>query len=71
MVSQPKKKTSEELLKEISEKLDKILGVLAIQNVKDVDSKIKMLKKLGFSSGEIGVLLGLENVRVRKGWKGK
>jgi len=71
MISQVKKKTSEELLKEISEKLDKILGVLAIQNVKDVDSKIKILKNLGFSSGGIGPLLGLENVRVRKGWKGK
>ena len=71
MVSKKIQKTTEELLKEIIEKLDKILGVLAIQNIKDVDSKIKILKNLGFSSGEIGPLLGLENVRVRKGWKGK
>jgi len=71
MVSQTRKKTSEELLKEISEKLDKILGVLAIQNVSDVDSKIKILKNLGFSSAEIGPLMGLKNVRVHKGWKGK
>jgi len=64
-------KNERELLEEINAKLEKILGVLAIQNIKDVDSKIKILKNLRLSSGEIGTLLGLENVRVRKGWKGK
>ncbi|KAG2476778.1 MAG: Poly (ADP-ribose) polymerase-1 [Nitrosopumilales archaeon] len=64
-------KSEKKLLEEISEKLDKILGVLAIQNVSDVDSKIKILKNLGFSSAEIGLLMGLKNVRVHKGWKGK
>lgn len=71
MTDKKKTKSSEELLQEIIGKLDKILGVLAIQNVSDIDSKIKILKNFGFSSAEIGSLMGLKNVRVYKGWKGK
>lgn len=65
-----KTQTTDKLLLQIIEKLDKILGVLAIQNAKNIDSKIIILKNLGFSSGEIGNLLGLKNVRQTKGWKG-
>ncbi|MEN7982359.1 MAG: hypothetical protein ABFQ65_02845 [Nanoarchaeota archaeon] len=54
----------------ICKKLDKIALVLSMQNIKDQDKKISMLKKAGFDSSEIGELLGLSNVRTTSGWKG-
>lgn len=67
---QKKQKTSEELLQEISEKLDKLMRILAIQG-KDIDTQIKILKKLGFTSEETGNLVGLTDMAVRKreSWK--
>ncbi len=37
-------KSSEESLSEISQKLDKIIGILVIQNIEGVDEKIYALK---------------------------
>lgn len=65
------KKSTDQLLEEISKKLDKIIGVLAVQNIKDDNTKIKILKKLNFTSDEVGALLGIKgtSVRTRKAWK--
>ena len=63
------KKTSEELLEEINEKLDKIIALLAIQG-KDENTQIQILKKLGFEAVEIGKLLGVTGrLRDKKVWK--
>jgi len=67
-------KSEKELLEEISEKLNKLIGIFSMQNEKlDTDSKIKILKNCGFESSEIGPFVGLSDssVRGRKGWKGK
>ncbi|MGI0045898.1 MAG: hypothetical protein ACREBB_01735 [Nitrosotalea sp.] len=67
-------KSADELLADISKKLDKIMAVLAIQSEKmDVDSKIRILKNSGFDSTEIGPYVDLSGSRVRerKGWTGK
>jgi len=67
-----KGKSEKELLEEISKKLDKILGVIAVQDKNlDVDSKIKILRNNGFDSNEIGPFVGLSGsaVRDKKGWK--
>ena len=62
-------KSSEALLSEISEKLDKILGVLAIQG-HDENTSIRILKGLGLESKEIGNLLGIKGrLRDKKGWR--
>lgn len=65
-------KSSEDLLKEISGKLDKLMGVLAIQG-KNQAKQISILKNLGFSSSEIGAIVGINpsTLRKRKGWKQK
>ncbi|MDE1765072.1 MAG: hypothetical protein KGI27_02235 [Thaumarchaeota archaeon] len=59
------KKTTDELLEGISKKLDKIIGVIAIQG-KDTIIQIKILKSIGLSSSEIADMLGLTDVNVRK-----
>ena len=53
---------------EIKKRLDKIIAILSIQGISDVNKKIEILKKMGFSSYEIGELLGIANVRQMKGW---
>jgi hypothetical protein len=71
--TKPVSKTTEDLLEEISKKLDKLTGILAIEG-KDEDQKIKILTDLGFTSVEAGSLLGLppgtirrKNLEMRKG----
>jgi len=65
-------KSTEELLSEISQKLDKIIGVLVIQNIEDVDEKIYALKKLGFNTIDIGLLVSKTGrIRDSSGWKRK
>jgi len=62
-------KSSEMLLSEINEKLEKIIAILAIQG-KDEDTQIRILKRLDFPSDEIGKLLGVTGrLRDKKGWK--
>lgn len=58
-------KTEKELLSEISKKLDRLIGLTAIQN-QDEESKIQILYGLGFDSPSIGALLGLSADAVRK-----
>lgn len=58
-----------EQFSEICNKLDKIFGVLAVQNIDDVDDKIYALKNLGFTSKEINPIVGVKNVRQKKGWR--
>ena len=65
-----KPKSVEELLSEISKKLDKLMAILAIQG-KDEDTQIKILKSQGFTSVDTGKLIGMKEttVRMRKAWK--
>lgn len=60
-----KKKSVEELLEEISGKLDKLTGLLVIQG-KEEDQQIKILTSLGFSSNVVGNLLGIPSGTVRR-----
>jgi DNA-directed RNA polymerase specialized sigma24 family protein len=53
-----KEKTERDILLEISEKLDRLIGILAVQG-KDRDEKISILVSLGFSNAEIGKLIGV------------
>ena len=53
-----KEKTERDHLLEISEKLDTLIGILAIQD-KDRDEKIRILVSLGFSNAEISKLTGV------------
>jgi len=57
-------KSSEILLSEINEKLNKILGLMVTQN-KPRPEQLKILDGLGFSSMEIGKLLGISDGAVR------
>lgn len=58
-------KTELELLREIKGRLDRILGVLAVQG-KDRASQVKILTGLGLSSQEIGELVGIRAESVRR-----
>ncbi len=51
-------RSEKDLLLEISKKLDRLIGILAIQG-KDRDEKIKILVSLGFSNSEISRLIGV------------
>lgn len=55
---------TEDLLKEISQKLDQLIGITATQGV-DLDTKIKILHSLGFPHTEIGKLTGMTEGNVR------
>ena len=62
----PKKEKSEkELLGEISEKLDKMISLIAIQG-KDTDIQIDVLRGFGWEWQEIGKLVGLTSDAARK-----
>ena len=62
-------KSEKELLEEISGKLDKIIGVLAIQG-KEEDTQIRILKKLGFQPEEVGKLLGINGkLKDKQAWR--
>lgn len=52
-----KEKSEKELLEEISAKLDKLIGVLAISG-KDPKKQIEILKGLGFSIAETSTITG-------------
>lgn len=55
----------------ISKKLDRIIALLIIQKIESKDEIIYSLKKFGLDSGEIGLLVGIKNVRKKEGWKRK
>jgi len=73
MTSKKNEKSTNELLEEISKKLDGIFAVLSLKEIQDVDDKIRMLKKIGLSSDEIGPYVGMKgtSIRDKKGWKNK
>lgn len=58
-------KTQTQLLEEISERLDKVIGLLAIQG-KTQDEQIDILTELGFDSKTVGLFVGLSGDAVRK-----
>ena len=51
-------KTEKEILLEISDKLDKLIGLSAIQG-KTKEEQIKILHQLGFTSKAIGMFTGI------------
>ena len=53
----------------LCKKLDRLAALLTIQLIQDKDDKIYTLKKMGLSSEEIGLLVGIKNPRQTKGWK--
>jgi len=59
-----KEKSEKEILQEISEKLDKIIGLIATQNKPRIE-QLKILDGLGFSSVNIGKMLGIHDGTVR------
>ena len=65
-----KEKSDNQILEEISAKLDKLIAVISIEG-KPVEQQLKILKNLGFSSKEASGLTGISysSIRHRKGWK--
>lgn len=55
----------------LCKKLDRVVALLSIQNTGDKDDKIYVLKKLGLSSEEVAILIGVKNPRQMEGWKRK
>lgn len=51
-------KTERDILIEISNKLDKLIGISAIHG-KSKDEQVKILTLLGFSNGEISMTTGI------------
>jgi hypothetical protein len=58
-------KTQTELLEEISGRLNKVIGLLAIQG-KAQDDQIDILTALGFDSKTAGLFIGMSGDAVRK-----
>jgi len=58
-------KTEHELLSDISEKIDRAIGLLAIRD-KNEDEKVRILYGLGLDAPPIGALLGLSPDAVRQ-----
>jgi len=59
-----KERSERQILEEISTKLERLLAVVAVQG-RDADIQIRVLTKAGFSSSEIGALLGMHPTDVR------
>lgn len=59
-------KTEKEILQEIGFKIDKIMGVLAVSNIKEPKDKIPILTKLGFTIEETALFTGLTVDIVKK-----
>ena len=58
-------KTDNELLNEINDKLNQVIGLLSIQGKPEAE-QIRILDALGFESNKIGMFLGISGVAVRK-----
>lgn len=59
------KKSVEQLLEEMNEKLDKLIAISSIQG-KGIDIQIRILKSYGFAWDEIGKFTGLTADAARK-----
>ena len=72
-MTKKKEKSEKELLSDINKKLDKLIGILAIQNIKNIEDRIYLLKNLDFKSNEVALLVGIkaDAIRRREGWKRK
>lgn len=60
-----KEKTERELLHDVNERLDKLIGIIAIQG-KPQNQQIEILDELGFDSKTIGLYVGLSSDAVRQ-----
>jgi len=59
-------KSEKEYLKEISEKMDKIIGIIAASSVKEPKDKVSLLKDLGFTIENTAKITGLTIDVVKK-----
>jgi len=66
MTNKKKEKTEKELLIEISQKLDKIIGILACSSIKEPKDKVPLLKNLGFTIEDTANITGLTINVVKK-----
>jgi len=66
MVIQKKEKTEKDYLKEISGKLDRVIGIIAASSIKEPKKKIPLLKNLGFTIEETAKITGLTIDIVKK-----
>lgn len=60
-----KPKVERELPEDISDKLDRLIGIIAIQG-NTQEQQIAVLPDLGFSSATIGALIGMKPSTIRK-----
>lgn len=62
---------NDEQFKVMCNKLDRIAALVSVQGISNKDAKIRILKKQGFKSKEIGNILGVEESAIRhsEGWK--
>jgi hypothetical protein len=58
-------KSDNELLSEINDRLNQIVGLLSIQGKTEAE-QIRILDALGFESTRIGIFLGMSGVAVRQ-----
>jgi hypothetical protein len=60
-----REKTERELLQDINDRLDKLMGIIAIQG-KAQNQQIEILDALGFDSKTTGIYVGLSSDAVRQ-----
>jgi hypothetical protein len=70
MVTKNKDKSTNELLEEISKKLDKILAVISTQG-KPIDTQIDILHGFGWEWDEVGKFVDLTSEAARKRYSRK
>jgi hypothetical protein len=61
-------KSEKQLLDEISKKMDTLIGVVATQG-KEINEKINVLRDLGWSWEQIGIMVRLKPDAARKRYK--
>ena len=61
-----KDKTEKEYLREISEKLDTVIGIIASSSIKEPRDKVPLLKNLGFTIEDTAKITGLTIDVVKK-----
>ena len=59
-------KTEKQLLEEISSKLDKIIGIIAVSAINEPKEKVPLLKNLGFTIEDTAKITGLTIDVVKK-----
>jgi len=66
MTENKKEKTEKEYLREISDKLDKNIGIIATSSIEEPKEKVPLLKNLGFTIEDTAKITGLTIDVVKK-----